>query len=28
LHRARRDLAEHLRRRGLAPENQHELHRV
>ena len=28
LHRARRDLAEHLRRRGLAPESQHELHRV
>ncbi len=28
LHRARRELAEHLRRRGLSPEGQHELHRI
>lgn len=28
LHRARRDLAEHLRRRGFGPETQHELQRI
>ena len=28
LHRARKEMAEHLQRRGIGPESHHELHRV